>query len=110
MQPEETLAQIQARLRAAEEREDQIEARFNRRMDRAEQRMDRAEKRMEKFDDRLEKTRRLVEAGMKYLVRYEQRRDLEIKAMKEDTRLLQQALRAYIESRHGGNGNGRKRG
>ena len=74
---------IEALLQAGAERGNQMEMRFNRRMDRAEQRMDRAEQRMdraekrmelaeqrmEKFDRRLEATRRVVETGMKLMVR-----------------------------------------
>jgi chromosome segregation ATPase len=60
-------AKAEVRMAKAEERMTRAEAR----MDRAEARMDRAEARMEKFDRRLEAMRKLVETGMRMLVKIE---------------------------------------
>ncbi len=118
MEPEVRFAQIEARLRETSERAQPSDRRFNERMDRAirriekgeeasKRRMDRldaraaeSEKRMEKFDIRLEATRKLVEAGMKIVVRL-------VKSHRE----LEKSHKAFIDSlRKGGNGNGRKHG
>lgn len=61
-------------------------------------RVEAAEKRMEKFDQRLEATRRLVEAGMKIVVRLDRRQG--------DLEKTQKAFMDWL--RKGGNGNGRK--
>lgn len=72
-----------------------------RRTDRADQRMDRAEKRMEKFDQRLEVTRKLVETGMKIVVRMEERH----RALEQTVRELAKSQKAFLDSlRKGGNG------
>jgi DNA repair exonuclease SbcCD ATPase subunit len=106
-------------LHAMAERENQIELRFNRRMDRAEkrmdqaekrmdraeERMDRAEERMEKFDRRLEATRKLVEAGIKFVVRMEQRHHAEMEGIRESIRELNKSQKAFLDSlRKSGNG------
>jgi DNA repair exonuclease SbcCD ATPase subunit len=113
-------------LHAMAERENQIELRFNRRMDRAEKRMDQAEKRMdqaekrmdqaekrmdraeermEKFDRRLEATRKLVEAGIKFVVRMEQRHHAEMEGIRESIRELNKSQKAFLDSlRKSGNG------
>jgi hypothetical protein len=83
------------------ERENQMELRFNRRMDRAEQRMDRADERMEKFDRRLEATRKLVEAGMKIVLKIGQQQ----KANEIELRRLEKSIEAFVNSmKRGGNG------
>src|SRR5271165_5740258 len=103
MEPEveRRFERIESLLHAMTERENQMEIRFNRRMDRAEhradradQRMDRAEERIEKFDKRLEATRKLVEAGMKIVLQLGQQQ-------KE----LDKSLKAFVDSlKRGGNG------
>jgi hypothetical protein len=105
MQPEERFARIEALLHAMAERENQMEIRFNRRMDRAEQRMDRAEqrmeqaeRRMEKFDQRLEVTRKLVQVGMKLVIQNS-----------VQLRELQRAQAAFLDSLRKGGGNGHRR-
>jgi hypothetical protein len=64
---------VRERFDAMTERERQRDIRFYLRMDRAEQRMEKAEQRMEKFDRRLEAMRKLVELGMKLMIRMERR-------------------------------------
>jgi len=98
MQPEERFARIEALLHAMAERENQMEIRFNRRMDRAEQRMDQAERRMEKFDQRLEVTRKLVQVGMKLVIQNS-----------VQLRELQRAQAAFLDSLRKGGGNGHRR-
>jgi hypothetical protein len=128
MEPEvrERFERIEALLRAGIERGDRMEAQFNARMDRAEkrmeladqraqkrmelaeqrmdrseQRLERAEQRMEIFDRRLETTRKLVEAGMKILVRMGQRQQ----AMEDAIRDLTKSQKAFLDSlRKSGNG------
>ena len=79
---------------AAEARFERIEESFRRRHERAMQRMDLAEKRMEKFDQRLEATHRLVEPGMKIVMR-----------LTADTRELKKSQKAFLDSlKKGGNG------
>ena len=90
MEPEERFRQIEALLHAMAERENQMEIRFNQRMDRmdrkheqAMQRMDRmdqrternhqqAMERMDKFDRKLEAMRKLMQFGMKLMVQLQQ--------------------------------------
>jgi hypothetical protein len=98
MQPEERFARIEALLHAMAERENQMEIRFNRRMDRAEQRMEQAERRMEKFDQRLEITRKLVQVGMKLVIQNS-----------VQLRELQRAQAAFLDSLRKGGGNGHRR-
>src|SRR5689334_980455 len=111
MEPEERFRQIESLLHAMAEGENQMEIRFNRRMDRAEQnhdkaiqRMDRAEERMEKFDRRLEATRKLVEAGIKIVADLARTQ----KATQLELRQLAKSQQAFLDSlRKGGNGHGR---
>jgi hypothetical protein len=98
MQPEERFARIEALLHAMAERENQMEIRFNRRMDRAEQRMEHAERRMEKFDQRLEITRKLVQVGMKLVIQNS-----------VQLRELQRAQAAFLDSLRKAGGNGHRR-
>src|SRR5260221_7930915 len=77
-------------------RMDRTEESFNRRMDRAEQRMDRAEQRMDKSDRQLDAIKKLIQHGMKLLVRNE-----------EDIKALTAEVRALARFRGGANGNGR---
>jgi DNA repair exonuclease SbcCD ATPase subunit len=107
----ERFERMEALLHAGIERGNQMDAQFNERMDRAEKRMelserrlDRAEQRMEKFDLRLEATRKLVEAGMKIVVRMEERH----RALEETVRELAKSQKAFLDSlRKGGNGSRR---
>ena len=125
MEPEERFARIESLLHAMTERDNQIEIRFNRRMEQAErrmdraeqrmdraeqrhevamQRMDRAEQRMEKFDKRLEATRKLVEGGMKIVLRM----DSQLASLAESVKELQKSQKAFLDSlRKGGNGSKR---
>lgn len=122
MEPEERFAQIESLLHAMAERENQIEIRFNRRMEKAERRMDEAderaerrhilagqryvlaEQRMEKFDKRLEATRKLVEGGMKIVLRM----DSQLASLTESVKELQKSQKAFLDSlRKGGNGSKR---
>ena len=105
---EKRFERIESLLHAMADRENEMELRFNRRMDRAEQRMDRAEERMdraeermEKFDRRLEATRKLVEAGMKIVLQIGQRQ----KANEIGLRRLEKSVEAFVNSmKRGGNG------
>ena len=114
----ERFERIEALLHAMAECGNQMEIRFNQRMEgaelrmeraeqrmeRADQRMERAEQRMEKFDLRLEATRKLVEAGMKIVVRIEDRH----LALEETVRELAKSQKAFLDSlRKGGNGSRR---
>src|SRR5690348_5546497 len=107
----ERFERIESLLHAMAERENQLEIRFNhrmdraeQRMDRAEQRMDRAEQRMEKSDRRLEATRKLVEAGIKLVIHMGQRQ----KATEAELKQLAKSQKAFIDAlRRGGNGSGR---
>jgi chromosome segregation ATPase len=129
---EERFEWIEASMRAAAERADRADERMDRaekradradeRMDRAEKRADRAEKRMEKFDQRmdraelwmekfdrrLEATRKLVEAGMKIVVRMEQRQkhmEIRMDQLTVTVRDLAKLQKAFLDSmRKGGNG------
>src|SRR5580693_5513178 len=94
---------IEALLRATAQNGAEMERRFNRRMDTAEQRAkraderakraderaDRADERMDKFDQRLEATRKLVETGMKLMIRMNARIDEIGKSQKLILKLLQ---------------------
>lgn len=118
MEPEERFARIESLLHAMTERENQIELRFNRRMEQAEkrmekaekrhdeamQRMDRAEQHMGKFDKRLEATRKLVEGGMKIVLRM----DSQLASLAESVKELQKSQKAFLDSlKKGGNGSKR---
>ena len=92
---------IESLLHAMAGRENQIEIRFNRRMDRADQRM-------EKFDRQLDATRKLVQAGMKIVIPLAQRQkaaDEEMKELRHSLRDLQKSQKAFLDSLNkGGNG------
>jgi dsDNA-binding SOS-regulon protein len=114
MEPELRFERIEALLHAMAERGNQMEIRFNRRMDRADERT-------EKFDRRLEATRKIVEVGMKLMVRLEQgQRESRAlfdelaqshKDLSKSHKELAKSQKAFIDSlRRGGNGNGRKNG
>ncbi len=108
---------VWAILERTAQRGEQAEARFNRRMDRAEKRMekfdrrmdaaekrmDRAEQRGELADKRIEATRKLVEAGMKIVMR----NSAEIRAI---GKRMDAYLRSTKNGHNGGNGHGPKRG
>jgi predicted nucleic acid-binding Zn-ribbon protein len=122
---EARFARIEALLHAGVERGNQMEIRFNRRMDRAEKRMERAEQRMEKFDQRTEKfeqrmekfeqrmekfelvmekfdrrleaTRKVVETGMRLMVRL----NVTVNKLAESQKAMMDSLRT------GGNGHAR---
>ena len=97
MEPEVRFRQIESLLHAMAERENQMEIRFNRRMDRAEQNM-------QKFDRRLEATRKLVEAGIKIVADLARTQ----KATQLELRQLAKSQQAFLDSlRKGGNGHGR---
>ncbi|MBZ5632366.1 MAG: hypothetical protein LAO55_04490 [Acidobacteriia bacterium] len=118
MEPEERFARIESLLHAMTERGNQMEIRFNKRMEQAEKRMDRAdqrheeamrrldraEQRMEKFDKRLEATRKLVEGGMKIVLRM----DSQLASLTESVKELQKSQKAFLDSlKKGGNGSKR---
>ena len=98
---EEMEARFNRRMELAEKRMEKFDQRMDRaekRMDRAEQRMDRAEQRMDRADRQIEATRRLVEAGMKFVMRNS-----------ADIKALTQRMDAYIRAMgNGGNGNGHR--
>ena len=64
-------------------------AKFDERMAKSEERMARAEARMEKFDRRMEAMGKLVQTGMKWLVRLEKTQQ----ALSEDVKALTEAQR-----------------
>jgi hypothetical protein len=116
MNDEAKFERIEALLHATAERGNQMELRFNRRMDRAEQRMDKfdrrmeerwekADQRMDKFDRKLEATHKLVQYGMKLLVQLGEQQ----KQTKAELRELAKAQKAWLDSIRGGNGNAHRR-
>jgi hypothetical protein len=83
----ERFERIEALLRAGVERGNQMETRFN--------------GRVEIFDRRLEAMRKLVEAGMKFVMRMGQRQ----RALEDTVRDLAKSQKAFLDSlRRGGNG------
>lgn len=111
MEPEARFERIEALLHAMAERENQMEIRFNHRMEAAERRMDRADARMDKFGRKLDALRAIVKAGMQMMAR----RDVETREMKDGIRDLKDAVReltrsqkAFLDSLRKGNGNGRR--
>ena len=100
MEPEVRFQRIESLLHAMAERENQMEIRFNQRMDRAEAK---AEKRMQLFDTRLEATRKLVVAGIKMVTDIAQRQKMNDAAISR----LVETQQAYFDWRRRGNGNGR---
>ncbi len=136
MQVEQQITEIWAILHAMAERENQMEIRFNKRMDaferrtevaerkrdadqramnermdRAEARMDKAEARMDKADARMEKADGQILATYK-LVRQGMKMLVELgvsqKEMKQEIRELVKAQKAYLDAMRRGNGNGRR--
>ena len=116
---EERFERMESLLHAGFVRGNEMEARFNRRMekaeqrmDRAEQRMDRAEQRMDKFDRRLEAMGKLMHTGMKMLVRLEERQkatDAKLEALTTEVRELAKSQKLFLDSlRRGGNGSQRR--
>jgi len=122
MQVEQQITEIWAILHAIAERENQMEIRFNKRMeaadrkreadqramnermDRAEARMHKAEARIGKMDGQILATYKLVRQGMKMLVELGAAQ----KEMKQEIRELVKAQKAYLDSMRRGNGNGRR--
>jgi hypothetical protein len=83
------------RMDRAEKRADLADKRADARWKKAEVRMDKAEQRMEKFDQRLQATRKLVEVGMKMLVRMNSRLDAltrTVDGMAKDQKLMLKML------------------
>ena len=90
--------ELERRYQLIEERAAAAEARCNRYMERVDARLDRAEARMAKYDIKFEATRKLVEGGMKIVMR----NSAEIKA-------LGKRMDEYIRSlRNGHRGNGHR--
>jgi hypothetical protein len=104
MEPEvrERFEQAEARMAAAEKRAERAEARSIRSFERAKQRMKLAEERMDRFDKQLQATRKLVELGMRILVRLESRMDDLAKFQKT-------FLASRSNGRNGKNGHTRRR-
>jgi hypothetical protein len=123
MNDEAKFERIEALLHATAERGNQMELRFNQRMDRVEQRMDREDRRRElahrrwesrmgkvdermgDFERKLGATQKLVQYGMKLLVQIGEQQ----KQTKAELRELAKAQKAWLDSMRGGNGNGHRR-
>jgi hypothetical protein len=128
MQVEQQIKDIWAILHAMAERENQMEIRFNRkleaserkreadqhamnermdraeaRMDKAEARMDKAEARMQKVDRQIEATAKLVRQGMRIVLDLGERQKTAV-----EIRELAKAQKAYLDSMRRGNGNGHR--
>lgn len=115
MQVEQQIKEIWAILHAMAERENQMEIRFNKKLEAVErkreadqramnERMDRAEARMDKTDRQILATYKLVRQGMKMLVELGTAQ----KEMKQEVRGLVKAQKAHVDSMRRGNGNGRR--
>jgi hypothetical protein len=115
MQVEQQIKDIWAILHAMAERENQMEIRFNRKLETSErkreadqramnERMDRAEARMQKADRQIEATAKLVRQGMRIVLDLGERQ----KAAATEIRELTKAQKAYLDSMRRGNGNGRR--
>ena len=106
-------SQEQAEKRA-ELRHQQAELRHQQaelRLDRAEARMAKYDQRMAKYDQRFEATRRLVEGGIKFVQRMDERQSQKLATLAQTVDKLAKAQQAFLDSlRRGGNGNGRRRG
>jgi hypothetical protein len=79
----------------------QMQAKSEERMAKAEARMDRADARMEKFDRRMEAMRKLVETGMRWLVKIEKTQQLlaeEVRALTEAQRKTDRKFDRLIDS------------
>ena len=110
MSPEtqKMIGEIWATLHAMAERENQIEQRFDRRMEKIEQSFDRrmekierthqlAMERLDRYDRSLEGIRKLLIVGAKTMIK-----------MQAETRELKKAQKAFLESFRNGGGNGRR--
>ena len=105
MNPEVRFQRIETLLHAMAERENQMEIRFNKRMEQFEQRMTRSEERMtrseEKFDRQIAGINKLIVHGMKMIAKQSQ----EMSALKAE----QKAFLAWWRRGDGnGNGNGHR--
>lgn len=95
--------ELERRYQLIEERAAAAEARWNRYMERVDARLDRAEARMAKYDIKFEATRKLVEGGMKLVMR----NSAEIKAL---NKRMDDFMRASRNGRGSdGNGHGPRR-
>jgi len=92
MDPEVRFQRIETLLHAMAERENQMEIRFNKRMEQFEQRMSRSE---EKFDRQIAGTNKLIVHGMKMIVKQGQ-----------EMRELKAEQKAFLAWWRRGNGNG----
>jgi len=86
--------ELRSLLHAGLIRGNEVEERFNRRMEKAEKRMEKAERRMDKFDRRQEATLKLIQAGMKLLFKEQQER----KAVAAEIRELARSQNVFIDS------------
>jgi len=91
---------IMALIHAGTVRANEMDRRWNERHEKAMARMDRADARMDKFERNLDGIRKLIQTGMKMLVRNEE----EIREARRETQDLKRAVRAFLQSRNGGNG------
>jgi hypothetical protein len=114
MTSEERIEAIWSILHGMAERENQMEIRFNqdieRRNRRIEQQDTKWQKRMDQFDRRQAATQKLVQFGMKLLVKIESRQkqaEEETAAMKQAIRDLAKSQKAFMDSLRKGNGNER---
>ena len=122
MEPEveERFQRIEAILHAMAQRENHIEARFNKRMDRMEQRHEEAMLRLAKTEHQVEVTGKLVHAGMKVVIKlgdqvkaFAQRVDAigrHVEELSVEVKALAKSQKAFLDSmRRGGNGHGSRR-
>jgi hypothetical protein len=114
MTPEARIEAIWSILHGMAERENQMEIRFNQDIERCNRRIEQEDakwqKRMDQFDRRLAATHKLVQFGMKLLVKMESRQkqaDEETAQMKQAIRELAKSQKAFMDSLRKGNGNGR---
>src|SRR5271163_4568118 len=112
MTPEARIEAIWSILHGMAEREYQMEIRFNQDIERCnrrieqeeakrKQRMEEADRRMDKFDRRLDAIQKLVQHGMKLLVKMESRQkqaDEETAQMKQAIRDLAKSQKAFMDS------------
>lgn len=114
MTPEKHIEAIWSILHGMAERENQMEIRFNQDIERCNRRIEQEDakwqKRMDQFDRRLGATQKLVQHGMKLLVKMEARQkqgEEETAAMKQAIKDLAKSQKAFMDSLRKGNGNGR---
>src|SRR5882724_11106375 len=97
----EFILQMQAKSGERMARYDQMQAKSEERMAKYDERMAKSEERMAKFDKRLEATRKIVEIGMKLMVRLDKKqielRD-EVKALAQQHRKTERTLDRFIAS------------